>query len=90
MNSNESAIDAILKGVTYLIDKAIQKAPFDRVVSGIIVTKDGDTATLLVNGVTYTKVSSIIKLSNLKINDTVKVMIPQNRLNNMFILGKIQ
>ena len=23
-------------------------------------------------------------------NDTVKVMIPQNRLNNMFILGKIQ
>ena len=64
------AIDAILKGVTYLIDKAIQKAPFDRIVSGIIVSKDGNTATLLINGVTYTKVSSIVNLSNLKINDT--------------------
>ena len=71
MNSNESAIDAILKGVTYLIDKAIQKAPFDRIVSGIIVGKDGNTATLLINGVTYTKVSSIVNLNNLKINITL-------------------
>jgi hypothetical protein len=89
MNSNESAIDAILKGVTYLIDKAIQKAPFDRMVSGVVILKRINTVDIIINGVTYTNISSFVTIDNLQINDVVKVIIPQNRLNKMFVLGKI-
>ena len=89
MNSNESAINAILKGVTYLIDKAIQKAPFDRMVSGVVTLKRINTVDIIINGVTYTNISSFVTIDNLQINDVVKVIIPQNRLNKMFVLGKI-
>jgi hypothetical protein len=89
MNSNESAINAILKGVTYLIDKAIQKAPFDRMVSGVVILKRINTVDIIINGVTYTNISSFVTIDNLQINDVVKVIIPQNRLNKMFVLGKI-
>ena len=89
MNSNESAIDAILKGVTYLIDKAIQKAPFDRIVNGVVIFKRSNTVDIIIDGVTYTNISSFVTIDNLQINDVVKVIIPQNRLNKMFILGKI-
>jgi hypothetical protein len=89
MNSNESAIDAILKGVTYLIDKAIQKAPFDRMVSGVVILKRINTVDIIIDGVTYTNISSFVTIDNLQINDVVKVIIPQNRLNKMFVLGKI-
>lgn len=89
MNSNESAINAILKGVTYLIDKAIQKAPFDRMVSGVVILKRINTVDIIIDGVTYTNISSFVTIDNLQINDVVKVIIPQNRLNKMFVLGKI-
>lgn len=89
MNSNESAIDAILKGVTYLIDKAIQKAPFDRMVSGVVILKRINTVDIIIDGVTYTNIPSFVTIDNLQINDVVKVIIPQNRLNKMFVLGKI-
>jgi hypothetical protein len=89
MKSNESAINAILKGVTYLIDKAIQKAPFDRIVNGVIILKRINTVDIIIDGVTYTNISSFVTIDNLQINDVVKVIIPQNRLNKMFVLGKI-
>lgn len=89
MNSNESAINAILKGVTYLIDKAIQKAPFDRIVNGVVILKRINTVDIIIDGVTYTNISSFVTIDNLQINDVVKVIIPQNRLNKMFVLGKI-
>jgi hypothetical protein len=89
MNSNESAINAILKGVTYLIDKAIQKAPFDRMVSGVVILKRINTVDIIIDGVTYTNIPSFVTIDNLQINDVVKVIIPQNRLNKMFVLGKI-
>lgn len=89
MNSNESAINAILKGVTYLIDKAIQKAPFDRIVNGVVILKRINTVDIIIDGVTYTNIPSFVTIDNLQINDVVKVIIPQNRLNKMFVLGKI-
>ena len=87
MNSNESAIDAILKGVTYLINKAIQKAPFDKIVNGVITNIRGDTVDVIINGVTYTKVATLVKTTNFAINDVVKVVLPQNQINKAFVLS---
>ena len=87
MNSNENAMDALLKGATYLIDKAVQKAPYDKVVNGVIVGVNDHTVDVLINGVTYTKVATLVKTSNFVINDVVKVLIPQNQMNKAFVLS---
>ncbi len=90
MDNNESAIQGLLKGITYLIDVAIQKAPFDKVVNGVVINKSGHTVDLIINGVTYTNVATLIETSRIAVNTTVKVMIPQNKTNKMFVLGIIQ
>jgi hypothetical protein len=69
MNSNESAINAILKGVTYLIDKAIQKAPFDRMVSGVVILKRINTVDIIIDGVTYTNIPIITHSVDYPIGD---------------------
>jgi flagellar capping protein FliD len=89
MNKDENAMRAILKGVSYLIDTAIQKAPFDKIVNGIIINKNDNTVDVIINGVSYINISSMVEMSNLSVNDTVKIMIPQNRMNKMFVLGKL-
>lgn len=49
-NNNENAMQALLKGVTYLIDKAIKSAPFDRTVNGIVVAINSNTVDIVLNG----------------------------------------
>lgn len=89
-NNNDNAMQALLKGVTYLIDKAIKSAPFDRTVNGIVVAINSNTVDIILNGIRYNKIATIMDLSMLHINDVVKITIPQNKMNDMFVIGKIR
>lgn len=88
MGDNKQAIDAILNGVDYLLETKLANASFDRVYTGIIKRVNSDnTYVVTISGNNYDNVPTIV--DGIGINNTVKVMFPQNQASQMFILGKI-
>ena len=90
MNKNQIAMQELQKGVDNAIKQAINNAPFDKTEIGKIVyvnSTDG-TYNVELNKITYENIDTLNNMS-FNINDMVKVMIPQNNYNNMFIYGKI-
>ena len=88
MDNNEKAIDSLLKGVEYMVDNKIKTSPMDRTTVGIVkkVNTD-DTYDVQINRTTYGNVPSMFK--GLAVGESVKVLIPQGQMNQIFILGKI-
>lgn len=88
MDNNEKAIDSLLKGVEYMVDSKIKTSPMDRTTVGIVkkVNTD-DTYDVQINRTTYGNVPSMFK--GLAVGESVKVLIPQGQMNQIFILGKI-
>lgn len=85
--NNKQSVDALLKGIKFLVDNAVRDAPMDRTYSGLIKGKNPDnTYDVEIQGQIYTHVQSVF--SDLKENDTVKVRIPQNQYSQMYIDGK--
>lgn len=90
MDKNQIAMQELQKGVDNAIKQAINNAPFDKTEIGKIVyvnSTDG-TYNVELNKITYENIDTLNKMSFI-INDMVKIMIPQNNYNNMFIYGKI-
>lgn len=88
MNENKEAIDALLNGVDYLIQNSLKSAPNDRVFVGIIKrANSNNTYDVSINNNIYSNVQSLFK--GLAVGSTVKVLSPQNQMNNMFILGNL-
>ena len=83
---NKEALESLMSGIEYIVEQAISKAPFDKTKVGQILSKNSDnTYAVLLDGNTY----NIPFFGNGTISDgsIVKVMIPQNDYNNMFILN---
>lgn len=73
-------------GIEYLINKAIDKAPFDKVKNGQILAQNQDGSyNVLVDNKTYT--ANSLNNSVLSTGSIVKILIPQNEYSNMFILN---
>lgn len=76
----------ILKAIEYVVDSKLRRASFDKTYTGVIVGVNGDgTYGVQINGVTYNKIKSVAE--SISINDTVRVVYPQNNPNNMYILN---
>ena len=90
MDKNEIAIQELKKGIDNAIKQAINNAPFDKTEIGKIVYVNSTNGTYNVelNKITYENIDTLNNMSFI-INDIVKIMIPQNNYNNMFIYGKI-
>lgn len=90
MNKNKVAIEQLQQGIVIAVAKAIKEAPFDKTEIGQIKEYNSDinTYNITLNNKTYENISTINGLS-FSINDTVKILVPQNNYNNMFIYGKI-
>lgn len=82
---NNNAMSELVKGVDYLVRQSFNSAPFDRTFIGIIKGIQGDTYTVQINDVEYKNIKSL--QNGLSVYDIVKVVVPQNNMNNMFILG---
>lgn len=87
MNDYGKAVEAILKGISYSINKIIENAPFDKTKTAIIKKiNENNTYDILMQNTIYTNVPSIFK--GFLVNDTVKVKIPQKQDSLMYITGK--
>lgn len=84
---NKKASEAILKGINYIIENKINKAPMDKTFNGLIKTVRKDNLyDVLIQGKVYPNIPSMI--SGLEVNDIVKVKSPQNQYSQMYIEGK--
>ena len=90
MKDFSDAISYLTKGVQFIVDNSIKVAPYDRTLTGLILQVNTDgTYNIKLDGNTYNNIQALKTSVVLNINDTVKVTIPQNQMNNMFILGKL-
>lgn len=76
------------KGSIRYTDRQIEIAPYTRIENGLIKAVTLDGYTVEINEKLYPNVLVLNSVS-LSVNNTVKVMIPNNQYSNMFILGKI-
>lgn len=90
MKDFTESLSYLMKGIQFIIDNAIKVAPYNRTLTGLILAVNTDgTYNLKLDGNTYNNIQAIKTGIALNVNDTVKVEIPQNQMNNMFILGKL-
>lgn len=87
MENNKNVVDELLKGVQYLIKEEIKKSPIDKTITGVInKVKENNLYDVLIGKTIYNNVPSVF--IGLKINDSVKIKIPQNQYSQMYIEGK--
>ena len=85
--SNKEALEALMSGIEYLVERAVANAPFARVKNGKIQSVNSDgTYSVIIDGKTYTNMRAF-NGGSFSANDIVKVIIAQNDYSNMFILG---
>lgn len=89
MNKYENAVDQLKEGIKTYINKKTDEIPCDRTFTALVtkVNSNGTYAVLL-NGVEYNHIKTIG--GTCYVNETVKVLVPQNNYNNMFILKAIE
>ena len=87
METNKNITNEILKGIQYLIKEEIKKSPLDKTLTGIIKeVKENNLYDVSLGDNLYTNIPSIC--NGLKINNTVKIKIPQGQYSQMYIEGK--
>lgn len=84
MNKNENAKMEIQKGIEIFTKDAISKAPFDVTEIGVINSSTQNGYSVKIKGKTYNNVKT--NGGTCTIGEVVKVLVPQNQYNNMFIL----
>ena len=89
MDKYENAVEQLKSGIKTYIDKKAIEIPCDRTFTAL-VTKINQNGTyeILLNGVKYNNIKTIG--GTCYVNETVKVLVPQNNYNNMFILKAIE
>ena len=89
MDKYENAVEQLKSGIKTYIDKKTIEIPCDRTFTAL-VTKINQNGTyeILLNGVKYNNIKTIG--GTCYVNETVKVLVPQNNYNNMFILKAIE
>ena len=83
MNDNEMALSILAKGVVSTIKKSINKAKFNKGVTGRVIEKiNENTYTVQISGQTYTAHSRF----SLQINDVVKIIKWNNNFSELYII----
>lgn len=85
MDKNKNAVEQLKEGISVYVDKKLDNIPFDRTFTALITkVSSNNTYSVLLNGVEYNNIRTIG--GSCYINETVKVVVPQNNYNNMYIL----
>ena len=85
LDKNKRAIQEIQKGIINYTKKEISYAPYDKTKTGIISSiKDDNLYEIKIDNKTYDNVPTTGGICT--INETVRVVVPQNNFNNIFIL----
>lgn len=84
---NKEALDALMEGIEYLVNKAVANAPFAIVKVGKIQNANNNgTYSVTIDGKTYDNMKAL-NGGNFTTNEIVKIIVAQNDYSNMFILG---
>lgn len=81
-------MNELTKGITRYDDKRRAETPCNTTLRGIIKATGVNGYTVSIDGEEYTNIMVLNGVS-LSINDTVILIVPNNQLNNIFILGKL-
>ena len=89
MNEDNKALNALLDGISLMIDEKLKLAGFDRSVVGFITgaNLENNTYTVKINGYEYQNVKSVI--GDLGTTTPCICTIPQNQMSQMYISGII-
>lgn len=89
MDKNANAVEQLKTGIKTYIDKKADEIPCDKTFTALVtkVSSNGFYSISL-NGVEYNNIRTIG--GTCKVNESVKVLVPQNNYNNMFILKGIE
>lgn len=89
MDKNANAVEQLKTGIKNYIDKKADEIPCDKTFTALVtkVSSNGFYSVSL-NGVEYNNIRTIG--GTCKVNESVKVLVPQNNYNNMFILKGIE
>ena len=85
MSNSKNILDILIEGILLAVDKKINNAKFDRTVTLSVIEVLADNKYLVrLNGKDYTLKSVTSTVYN--VADSVRVIIPQNNLKDMFII----
>lgn len=82
--SVKNIVDNLMEGIKFYINERIKFAPYDRTDTAIVKGISEFGYVISYNNVLYSDIKTIGGICS--INETVKIMIPQNNMNNIFIL----
>lgn len=84
MDRNEIAYQQLLQGIQDYVKECLDNGGYDKTYTAIIKEVTNQGYNILLNGKTYNNIKTIG--GTCMVNETVKVTVPQNNFNNMFIL----
>lgn len=89
MNKFERALDQLKKGIKSYVERTIDTAPFDKTLIGVVNSVDNNNLySVTINNQQYNNISCMFK-GIISSGDVVKVKVPQNNYNLMYIEGKL-
>jgi hypothetical protein len=80
---NDEVVQMLAKYIVEAVKHQITQAPFDRIVDGVITSVNNNIYTVTISGGVY----NISDVNTHNINEKVKIVIPQNDNDRMFILS---
>lgn len=88
MDKYTNAVEQLKYGIKDYVNKRLDDITCDKTYSALVVNKYNDNSyDIILNGVKYNKIKTIGGYCD--VNEIVKVLVPQNNYNNMFILKAI-
>lgn len=89
MNKFERAFDQLQKGIQSYVTKVVENAPFDKTIVGVVDSiSSNNLYDVTIDRKQYTNLTCMFK-GVINIGDAVKIKIPQNNTNLMYIIGKL-
>lgn len=88
MDKYTNAVEQLKYGIKDYVNKRLDDITCDKTYSALVVNKYNDNSyDIILNGVKYNKIKTIGGYCD--VNEIVKVLVPQNNYNNMFILKSL-
>lgn len=89
MNKFERGLDQLKKGIQSYVGKVVENAPFNKTLIGKVDTvNQNNLYTVTIDRKQYTNLPCMLK-GVINVGDIVKIVVPQNNYNLMYIEGKL-
>ena len=88
-DSGEDIANAIDKRIERVAKEIYQNSPYNKIKYGVVKNVNDKQYTVQINGINYSNVYALKNVGTINVNDSVVLIIPDNNISQMFILGII-